>query len=82
MNLCNSQRGLYISEADVERDSKVSAQTRVTGFVTGREPAKQVQVNDEGHADLTYAKSVLEDPDTEWVDWEEVKRGLAGCMAY
>ena len=56
----------------MERDSKVGAQTRVMGFVTDGEPAKQVRLNDEDHADLTYAKSVLEDPEIEWVDWEEV----------
>lgn len=28
-------------------------------------------------ADLACAKRVLDSPDTEWVDWEDVKRELA-----
>ena len=32
----------------------------------------------EDAADVAYARRVVDDPDTEWVDWDDLKRELAG----
>ena len=62
----------------MERESKGKAAPGMLGFLTKRNRARKEARNAEADAaDVAYARRVLDDPDTEWVDWDDVKRELA-----
>ena len=62
----------------MKRESKGKAVPRMLGFLTKRNRARKEARNAEADAaDVAYARRVLDDPDTEWVDWDDVKRELA-----
>lgn len=62
----------------MERESKGKLGPGTLGFLTKRDqPAKKSRDAEVDAADVAYAKRVLNDPDTEWVDWDDVKRDLA-----
>lgn len=47
------------------------------GFQTKRDRARKEAPDAEADAaDVAYARHVLDDPDTEWVDWDDDKREL------
>lgn len=62
----------------MERDRKHKDKPAMLGFLTKRDRASKQQPDAATDAaDLAYAKRVLDDPETEWVDWNDVKRELA-----
>ena len=68
-----SRKGL-----ELEKESKAKLGSGALGFLTKRDQADQEARNAEvDAAEAAYTKRVLDDPDTEWVDWDDVKRDLA-----
>ncbi len=62
----------------MERNSKGKAAPRTLGFLTKRDRAREEPRDAKADAAaVAYARRVLNDPDTEWVDWDDVKRELA-----
>ena len=62
----------------MERNRKHKDKPAMPGFFKNRDRAsKQRPDAVMDAADAAYAKRVLDDPDTEWVDWNDVKRELA-----
>ena len=50
----------------------------MSGFVMKQDRARGGARDVEADAaDIAYARHVLDDPDTEWIDWNDVKRELA-----
>lgn len=63
----------------MERDREHKDKPAMPGFLTKQDRVSRQRPDAVPDAvDLAYAKRVLDDPDTEWIDWEDVKRELAG----
>lgn len=63
---------------EFKRESKAKPGSGALGFPTKRDQAAEKSRDAKADAtDAAYAKRILNDPDTEWVDWDDVKRELA-----
>ncbi len=62
----------------METESKGKLGSGTLGFLTKHDQAGKESRNAEvDAADVACAKRVLDDPGTEWVDWDDAKRELA-----
>ena len=53
------------------------AASGMLGFLGKRDRARKEARDAEAEmANVAYARRVLDDPDTKWVDWDDVKREL------
>ena len=60
------------------RDSKRQSAPATLGFLTkGRQTPNEDRHSQADANDVAYAKHVLDDPETEWMDWDDAKRELA-----
>ena len=62
----------------MERGSKRKGSGVTQGFLTKTGVARKEPTKTPADAaDIAYAQRVVDDPDTEWVDWGDIKRELA-----
>ena len=60
----------------MDQDSKGNAPTGMLGFLTKRDRVA-TRCGKRTRRTVAYGRRVRDDPDTGWVDWDEVMRELA-----